>query len=1341
MLSKDSLDQLVLFTGLLSAGDMASLFGQLGAFDVDCERAIVGWEEWCERLDQYFIANDIDQESENGKKRCKAIFLSSVGIKTYSLIRTLCHPDKPETKTLARLQELVKDHLSPEPIVIAERYSFYNRKQGADESAAEFLNSLRQRAESCDFGDFRDEALRDMFVIGLRDREVQKKLLGEKDLTLTKAFSSAQASERARKHVDDMCGEISKVTVRGQSHRPRLSDSKSKPQPKGTCFLCGELGHWRAQCPKKQNKNKYRKATTVKKVNEDGGSSQSEGSDAEYLKAIRSAKSSESHKVSRVPEIMVNVHLNGKAVPMELDTGATVSLISETEFNQLGVTLEKCSLALHTITGDKIKVYGMCKVQVDYLGQTYPDMCLYVVDNCGPALLGRDWLAVIPLDWGVIKAAVAAETDVSRRFPELFGDDLGCVSGVEADLVLKEGATPKFCKPRSVPFALKPEIEKEIQGLVEQGVLKKLDYSDWAAPIVPVRKASGGLRICGDYSVALNKSLRVPEHPMPNIEELLTKLNGGVFFTKLDLSQAYQQIQLSPQSQDLVAINTHVGLYTYTRVPYGISASPSIFQSVMDRALQGLECGCYLDDIVITGSTLEEHNRNVEAVLRRLADNGFRLQKKKCEFRKSSIHYLGFVVDKTGVKMDGSATTALKQAPVPTNKHELQSFLGLASQYRKFASNLSTVAAPLNALLEKDRRWDWTEECHSAFEDMKNILTQETVLAHYDPAAELTLDVDASPTGLGAVLSQKTSGTERPVAFASRSLTAAEKNYSQLDREALAIIYGVKRFHNYLYGRSFVLYSDNLPLCHILAPRKGLPGLAAARIQRWALELANYNFEVRHKSASKNKVADGLSRLPLPDTQQHPDVVKWAEEASRVGERVLSTLPVSAASIAKCTRTDPVLSRVLECVRTGWPEEVNEEMKPYFAKRLELSVEQDCLLWGTRVVVPPRYQDRIIELLHESHDGIVRMKSLARLHVWWPNLDREIEGVTGKCELCKMTQTAPPRLKHNAWAWPTKAWSRVHIDFLQIKDDHYLVMVDAYSKWPEVIYMRRNTTAEKTIEAMRTVFARLGICEEIVSDNGPPFGSADFKDFLRQNGIRHVLCAPYHPASNGEAERFVRTFKKAMKTAGGKTRNHACQQFLLSYRATPHSTTGTTPSEMMFGRRIRTRLDLVKPDLRGKVSKQAGGCLSPQGFVVGDVVLARDYRNANKPGWLEGVVVAVRSPVTYDVEVTVGKASVVWKRHVDQLKITTGKSSHTDPPIATEVSRPMVLPCSVFTGPTPENEYQAPDHDAQPEEPNGGRAPRPPSPEPPEELRVGRRTSRQRHRPSWHKDFEVSYHG
>ena len=836
----------------------------------------------------------------------------------------------------------------------------------------------------------------------------------------------------------------------------------------------------------------------------------------------------------------------------------------------------------------------------------------------------------------------------------------------EASLHLKPGATPKFLKARSVPFAMKEVIGAELDRLEEAGVIERVNHSKWA---VPVPKGDGRLRLCGDYKVTINPALEVDQYPLPKPDDLFTSLAGGKRFTKIDLTQAYQQMALDDHSRELVTVNTHKGLYRYTRLPFGVASAPAIFQKTMDTVLQDLpKVICYLDNILVTGSTEEEHLANVEKVLERLQKYSIRAKRAKCEFLSSSLEYLGHRVDSTGLHTTQSKVEAIKKAPQPTNVPELRSFLGLVHYYGKFMPNLATVLNPLNLLLKDGAEWVWTEECSRAFKEAKQLLTSAPVLAHYDPALPIKMAGDASAYGIGAVISHVYSdGSERPILFASRMLSPSEQNYSQIEKEALSLIYGIKKFHSYLYGRRFTLVTDHKPLITVLGPKSGIPPMAAARLQRWALLLSAYNYTIEFKPTLPHGNADGLSRLPLGD-RQPPSTCS----AFVVGQ--IQALPVTSERLETVTRQDPILSRVHQYTREGWPSSTPDEFKPYRDRQLELTTQGDAVLWGNRVIIPLKLRSRITEELHRDHPGITRMKALARSYLWWPGLDHNLEICVQECLACQAVRNAPAPAPLHPWLWPTKPWERIHIDFAgPFLGRMFLVVVDAHSKWPEVIQMS-TTTSTNTIEALRRLFAAYGLPRQLVSDNGPQYRAEEFAVFCKMNGMKHIHCAPYHSASNGLAERFVQTFKRAMKAgaADQQSISHRLSNFLLTYRCTPHATTQEAPCWLFMGRSLRTRLDLLRPSCADRVqSRQSQQKTThdqharPRELELGQSVMTRNFRPGSD--WVPGIILRKSGPLSYLVKVGDGQ---VWKRHVDHLR-KCGASQETD---NREPEDPLIFP-------------------------------------------------------------------
>lgn len=1230
--------------------------GKIGQFDATQET----WDAYVERLELYFVANDV-KEAE--KKR--AVLLTVCGPATYRLIRNLVAPQKPAEVAYAELVALVQAHHTPKPSVTVQRFKFHSRTRQPGESVATFIAELRQLTEHCDFGGTLDDMLRDRLVCGIANNSIQRRLLAEPDLTLKKALELARAMETADKDVKDLQGpkslgiatEVHAVThkragsassVETPCHRCGRKHSPHDCRHKSTvCHSCKKRGHLARMC--RTRSASQGRHNSLRDRPQKTHSVEAEEAESYTLYPVKSP---------RTPPIDVKVRVNNVDVMMELDTGASVTIISEQTYRKIwpqgAPPLQPSTTRLRTYTGEELEVLGSIHTRVEYKGQR-ENLPLLVVGGGGPSLLGRNWLQKLKLDWQEIRQLQQTETlqGLMQRHADVFKEELGELEGVKAKISVDPQAQPRFHKPRPIPFALKERVDQELERLEKEGIIESVKFAEWAAPIVPVVKSDGSVRICGDYRLTVNRVSKLDAYPLPKVDELFASLAGGKTFSKLDLQHAYQQLVLDDSSKPYTTINTHRGLFQYKRLPFGISSAPGIFQRTMDSLLQGLpQVAVYMDDILITGETEHQHMQNLDTVLQRLETAGLRLKKSKCIFMASEVEYLGHKINSDGLHPTADKIKAIQEAPKPESVTELKSFLGLLSYYSKFLPNMSTTLAPLYSLLQKGNRWVWGRKQQEAFEAAKALLQSNTLLVHYDPKKELVLACDASPYGVGAVLSHRMAdGTEKPIGFVSRTLAPAERNYSQLEREALAIVFGVKRFHSYLYGRHFEIYSDHQPLRHIFSESKGVPTMAASRIQRWALTLSAYEYSIAYRPGKDQAHADALSRLPLAEK---PATVPVPGDLLLLKEHLGTVSPLTSQQIKSWTDKDPVLSRVRKFVSHGWPcQEASEELQPYLRRRDELSVLDGCILWGSRVVIPAPGQEAVIQELHETHPGIVRMKSLARSYVWWPNITADLEAKVRSCTKCQASRSTPPMAPLHPWEWPQRPWSRLHLDYAgPFQGRMFLVLVDAHSKWMEVVPVHA-ATSTVTIEKLRAIFATHGLPERVVTDNGSVFTSADFEYFMQQNGITHVRTAPYHPASNGLAERAVQTFKRGIERLSAGSLETKLSRFLFKYRITPHATTGRSPSELLLGRQPRSRLDLLHPDTAARVqerqARQKYGHdkhTRARAFQVGDRVYVRNFTGT--PTWIPGTIQDQTGPVSFRVQLSGGR---IRKRHVDHMRI------------------------------------------------------------------------------------------
>ena len=1053
------------------------------------------------------------------------------------------------------------------------------------------------------------------------------------------------------------------------------------------------------------------------------------------------------HFRSRKP--MILLLLNGKPVEFELDTGAALTCISKTKFSQLN--LNDCKLidsvkTLCVANGQTVNVCMIAKTSVKFNGTSHGEMNLHVVDSCFPTLLGRDWIErLFGPEWfgRLVNAATVSTSECHEKFAEemkkspIFMPGIGVVKGYEARLNLKEGARPKFCKARVTAFSIRGKTEDTLKQMIAEGLLVPVDNSEWASPIVPVAKPDKTIRVCGDYKSTLNPALDTKTYPLPTVDECFAGMVGGKLFSKIDIKSAYNSLLLRKCDQALTTLNTQLGLLMWTRLPFGINSAGAQFQATIDEVLTGIrQTCCRVDDILITGFNDEEHMSNVRQVIKRLEDAGFRCRLDKSEFMQPSVIYLGHVVSAQGIKPVSSKVETLVKAPFPETREQLVSFLGAVQYYARYLPNMSTVIEPLNQLRSAQTKWVFGKEQQEAFNKLKEMLTSERVLAFYDPSVPLKVDCDASSVGLGGVISHKYSdGTEKPIEFVSRTLTDAERRYSQLDREALAIIWSLKKFHKYVYAVHFQLVTDNKPLQYILHQNKGIPEMVISRLQRWALILANYDYTISYRPTGKHANADVCSRFPLKikDTpaSTHPDslVCDGVYECETCKDEIYTVFVgedkplLNSALISKMSRTDPILAKVILFTLEGWPKRPNsvkkkavsgdssEEkedkrpkvvknktisgdsfdaaFKPYYEKQTELSVDKGCLMWGGRVIIPTKMRPDVLELLHSTHMGSSAMKNMARRYMWWPLMDAEIEKVSKTCKSCQSVQPLPKKALPHPWDVPDQPWQRLHLDFAgPFQGSMWLIVVCAYSKWLEVKDMKQNTTAANLIKKLRELFACFGLPKVCVMDNGPQLSrSTEFVTFLSNNGIKCVPIPSYHPSSNGQAENQVLQFKRAIKKMiadhpGDITTK--LSQWLFQYRNTPHSTTGIEPAVLMFGRRPRTALSLLNPctndsKYEEKVAEQREKLRSQplRSFDVGDKVYYRDVRH-NK--WNEGVVQSLEGSKIVIIEAE-GQGSLV-RKHLDHVvKRVESESKPVPPPIvALNNSKPDSLEIALHNG-------------------------------------------------------------
>ena len=767
------------------------------------------------------------------------------------------------------------------------------------------------------------------------------------------------------------------------------------------------------------------------------------------------------------------------------------------------------------------------------------------------------------------------------------------------------GESPPIRQPvcRIPPFC-KCQTKELLREMLDKNVIKTSN-SPWASPVILVQKKDGTTRFCVDYR-KVNAVTRKDAYPLPRVDDILDTLAGSKWFSKLDLISGYWQVEMSPEHQEKkTAFCTTEGLFDFNVMPFGLCNAPATFQRLMDMVLAGLQwssCLVYLDDIIVIGKTFEDHLINLREVFKHLKEAGLKLKPDKCDLCVEQVKFLGHIVSAEGVQTDPEKTEKVAQWPQPSSKREVQQFLVLANYYRRFVKDFASISKPLHRLTEKTAKFEWTDDCQRAFEELRQRLVTAPILVFPDFSRTFVLDTDASDIGIGAVLSQlQEDGSERVIAYASRVLTRPERRYCVTRKELLAVVFFTRHFRAYLLGRKFCLRTDHGSLTWLRNFKEPEDQLA-----RWIERLQEYDFTISHRPGRKHQNADALSRGPCTQCgrESHTDSSSQVVDVEKENTIMVLT-EKSSQNLRQMQLGDGPISLILQSLeKNEKPRSDDVRQEGPEAQRLlqlwsRLLVEDGVLkrryedthtpsTW-LQLVVPHTLREEVLEEIHagalEGHLG--EEKSLHKLkeRFNWPGMQQDIHNWCKTCKVCTTRKSAPK--KNHALLQTIKTGYPMEVvaaDILgplpesEAGNSYILVAGDYFTKWMETYAIPNEETTTIAKKLVDEMFCRFSPPEQLHSDQGRQFESTLMKEICDILKIKKTRTSAYHPQCDGLVERFNRTLLSMLSTT---TKDHPfnwenqIRKVCMAYNTSVHASTGYTPFYLMFGRQASLPIDLM----------------------------------------------------------------------------------------------------------------------------------------------------------------------
>lgn len=880
-------------------------------------------------------------------------------------------------------------------------------------------------------------------------------------------------------------------------------------------------------------------------------------------------------------DVLVNCRV-GKSSPISLliDSGADVNIIGGSDWSVLNEQYEKGLAELQitkTTPNQELRAYATTspmtvkcsfRAKVEIVGSSKPvvEAEFLVVNEGRRSLLGRTTAGEMRL-LEVGLAVNSCETDQPEVFPKM--------PGVLVKFSVDRTIPPAKNAYYNVPAAYREGARRRLHDMEMQGIIERVvDAPGWISGMSAVPKGKNDFRLVVNMRSA-NKAIKREYYRLPLLDEIKIKLHGARYFTKLDLSNAYYHLELSKESRDLTTFLTESGMYRFTRLMFGVNCAPEIFQREMCRILEGEEnIIVYIDDVLIFADSPEQLRKITCRVLEVLRKNNLTLNKAKCEFEKTHVKFLGHELDQNGFHVDEAKVRDIENFRSPTTGSELRSFLGLATYISPYIDNFANITHPLWAV-SSSRTWTWGPQQQKAFEEIKHKITHcTTTLGYFSEQDRTILYTDASPDALGAVLVQQKDGNSpRIISFASKALTSTEKKYAQNQREALGAVWAIEHFSFFLLGRRFTLRTDAEGITFILNRTREDSKRALTRADGWALRLSPYNYDVEFVRGRDN-IADPSSRLYV-GTDEPFDEQKSPWEIACIDSNKDGFLTES--EIREATQNDPTLQRVCVSLESG---EWTADLSKFQAVADELSLKDGLLVRNGCAVIPEKLRDRTLELAHDGHPMVAKLKSILRERVWWPGITSDAEKWVQSCRTCAVNgKPEKPTPMRRVFA-PQSVWETIALDFNGPYAKHggisILVIVDYRSRYL-IARPVKSTSFDHTKRVLEDVFSREGFPASMRSDNGPPFNSAEYKQYCAQRGIQTMFSTPLFPQQNGMVENYMKLINRAMASAtdNGTKFTDELQAAVNAHNAAAHSVTGIPPEEVLMGRKIKRRLPLL----------------------------------------------------------------------------------------------------------------------------------------------------------------------